>query len=948
MDEGGKGRRDPPLIERDAEIERITKALEAARQGSGETLVIEAPAGLGKSSLLRYAASQVGEEIRVLSARGGGSAEAVDFGVALRLLSPLVEDLDQDRRESVFSGHAARARALIEGAETFAPGEPADATPLLVGLTWLTARLAREPLLIAIDDAHAVDLPTLSYLVHLEQMIGDLPIALLIAARPATEAARQRLLARLSAAPTATRIGLEALSEGGVAELVGATAAEAATEFSAAVAETSGGNPLLVCELLREAQRRGLDAGDPSCAAAVATLVPEGVAINVAGRIAELPPECERLCRAVAVIGDGATLAEASHVSEIEIEPAAVGADLLAREELLLQRKGLEFAHPLVRSAVEAGLPPGAAALLHRRAAEMFRRSLQMERVPLHLQKAPAAGEPWVVEVLRDAARRSLAHADPATAVSFLRRALEEPPDPEMRAAVLAELAHAEVQAGEPTALERFDLALEMQDDERERAGLLLARGQAAYRLGRLEEAARDFDRGLTLIDAGSDLGMRLESEYSQVATLIPQLAVGVPERMERAIAAMEGGPAGPGARSLLATASLNHGLWGTRRERVRDLAERALADGGLIADAVGGGNALFSVTASLTWAESYDRVIEVADQAASAAAQRGAVLCWVTCNFCRGLPNLMAGRLRDAVADCEIAVAGEARGWEQFLPAAHAWRAYALIELGELDAAERGIAELAPELWGVHPTWPLIDACRGRLLLEHRKPEAALACFERWGERWPVPNPAAYAAWRSQSAFALIQIGDKERAAALAADELDAARGFGAPAAIGRALHALGLARGGTEGLDLLREAVADLDRSPAKLLLAHALGDLGAALRRDNRKAAAREPLKRALDLAERMGAKPLATRVREELSMTGARPRSPWSHGVEALTAGELRVARMAASEMSNREIAEALFVTDRAVHWHLRNTYRKLGVNDRSLLSGLLGSEAPAKD
>ena len=81
------------------------------------------------------------------------------------------------------------------------------------------------------------------------------------------------------------------------------------------------------------------------------------------------------------------------------------------------------------------------------------------------------------------------------------------------------------------------------------------------------------------------------------------------------------------------------------------------------------------------------------------------------------------------------------------------------------------------------------------------------------------------------------------------------------------------------------MAQAVSDLERSPRRLGLAHALVDYGAALRRANRKTEAREPLRRALDLAERLRTSPLAVRAREELSMTGARPRSPWAEGVEA---------------------------------------------------------------
>lgn len=932
-----------PLVERDEDLERVSRLLEAARRGAGGVLVIEAPPGVGKSTLLQSGAALAGRGTTVLSARGGGSAESVDFGVALRLLSPLLEGLPSTERAAVFAGHAARARPLLEGTEDYSSGGVGEASTLFVGLSWLTARLARDPLLIAVDDAHAVDLPTLSYLVHLEQMIEDLPVALLIATRPATDPARQRLLARLAAAPKAARISLDPLTLEGVASVAAARTPEPSEAFSASLFRVTGGNPFLLHELLREVERHGLGVTDAD-AAALDSLVPEGFAIHIAGRIAELPPECEQICRAVVIIGHGATLAEAGHLAGLGVERTAEAVDLLVREGILAHDEGLEFAHPLVGAALAESLPIGAASLLHRRAAEMFEKSMQPERVPRHLLEAPSEGQEWVVSALRQAARGSLAHADPGTAVAFLRRALNEPPAAEIRAEVIAELAGAEAQAGDPGVLNRFDHALRAAPAQAH-GELLLARGQTAYRLGRLEEAANDFDRGLAVADPGSDIAHRLESEYCQVATLIPALIPEVPGRMERAIASIDPASAGPGGRAMLATASLNHGLWGSPREGVVDLAERALVGDGLIVDAVAGGNALFSVTASLTWAEDYERVVEVTDAAAAEAARRGAVLCWVTCSFCRGLPNLLSGRLREAIADCEVGIAGEARGWEQFLPAAHAWRAFALAELGELEAAERGLEELPPERWEKHPAWPLITAAEGRLLLERRKHAEALERFERWGELWPVPNPSAYADWRSHAALALIHLGERDRAADLASAELAAATGFGASGAIGRARRALGLALGGREGLEQLEQAVADLDRSPARLSLAYALGDLGASLRRGNRRADARQHLRRALDLAERLGARPLAGRVREELKMAGARPRSPWTRGVESLTPGELRVARMAASGQTNREIAEALFVTDRAIHWHLRNTYRKLGVNDRRKLIGLLDGEEP---
>jgi DNA-binding NarL/FixJ family response regulator len=135
----------------------------------------------------------------------------------------------------------------------------------------------------------------------------------------------------------------------------------------------------------------------------------------------------------------------------------------------------------------------------------------------------------------------------------------------------------------------------------------------------------------------------------------------------------------------------------------------------------------------------------------------------------------------------------------------------------------------------------------------------------------------------------------------------------------------------------------VVSLSESPALLERARSLGELGAALRRSGRRAAARESLEEALDLAARCGARPLVARVREELAAAGARPRRAWRTGVEALTPSELRVARLAADGHTNREIAQELYVTPKTVEGHLARTYAKLGIARRAELLRVLAEE-----
>jgi DNA-binding CsgD family transcriptional regulator len=148
-----------------------------------------------------------------------------------------------------------------------------------------------------------------------------------------------------------------------------------------------------------------------------------------------------------------------------------------------------------------------------------------------------------------------------------------------------------------------------------------------------------------------------------------------------------------------------------------------------------------------------------------------------------------------------------------------------------------------------------------------------------------------------------------------------------------------LGASRGGA-GIPELREAVAVLEQSPARLELARALAALGGALRRTRDPTGAREPLRRALELAAACGADGLVEEVRAELHATGLRPRTTALGGVGSLTASERRVADLAAAGRSNREIAQTLYVTPKTVEVHLSSAYRKLGISSRHGLAEVL--------
>jgi DNA-binding CsgD family transcriptional regulator len=314
------------------------------------------------------------------------------------------------------------------------------------------------------------------------------------------------------------------------------------------------------------------------------------------------------------------------------------------------------------------------------------------------------------------------------------------------------------------------------------------------------------------------------------------------------------------------------------------------------------------------------------------------------------GLLKLRLGALPEADAAARVALRVLQEGdFAPGLPFAATVLADVAIEAGELDEAHELPALLPQQDWPAGVGTVLIPATRGRLRLAQGRPRAALADFqtcaamfssEVWGTEM---RDVGYLHARGGAAAALPALGERESARELAQAELADVRVFGTPRAVGIALRVAGLAEGGAHGLELLGESVAALHGSPALLARAHSLAELGAALRRDGRRAAAREPLAEALDLAARCGARPLAVRAREELKAAGARPRRAWRTGVEALTPSELRVVRLAAEGRSNREIAHELYVTLKTIEGHLSRAYTKLGIDGRGQLSQVLSAE-----
>jgi DNA-binding CsgD family transcriptional regulator len=221
----------------------------------------------------------------------------------------------------------------------------------------------------------------------------------------------------------------------------------------------------------------------------------------------------------------------------------------------------------------------------------------------------------------------------------------------------------------------------------------------------------------------------------------------------------------------------------------------------------------------------------------------------------------------------------------------------------------------------------------------------AELDAVERAERDWGVCGPGRLS-WRETSALLRNQLGEHDRAVEIANAALSAARSFGAARALGIALRTDALVAA-LDRVDELREAVEILEKSEARLEHARTLVELGAALRRTGYRADARDPLRTGLDLADQCGARPLASRAIQELTATGARPRRRRAAGRDALTPSERRVATMAASGFTNREIAQSLYISLKTVEMHLSRVYRKLDISSRGQITDALAEPVSIK-
>ena len=651
------------------------------------------------------------------------------------------------------------------------------------------------------------------------------------------------------------------------------------------------------------------------------------------------PPEAAPLARALAVL-EQAELRHATLLAEVPTAAAVDAADALAAAGILAPGRPLRFVHPIVRRAVYDELGGAERAIAHRRAARLLAEGgVQPERVVEHLLAADPMGDPWVVDRLREAAGRAAVTGASESAAVYLRRALAEPPGDAQRAGVLVELGLAEEHAGQGDPLATVAGAVESSPPGAARVAASLVLVHLLARHNRFAEAIDAIDRAAAAAapqDVRSAACWRRAPPASRCSR--PARASGTPRASGRHAT---GRSPRTHRHETLALAALVAVQGNEPAAVAAELALRAFAASPAPLPSPGDLPWFNQAAAALLWTGRHDELLPRLDAAVALARRTsdanllGGVLAYRALGGPAGRrPQGGGGRGAHGAGLPRARRRGPLRGAQRGAARGRAHRAGpARRGRGAARGPSRGRSRAPPRRMrscgspAATSGWP--SAGRRRRSTTCR---GAGQVARRLGFDSPSWLP-----WRSPAAGALTALGEGAAARALAGRELELARAFGAPYPVGTALHAAGVAAGDDA---LLEDALDAFERAGARLARAHALTDLGALLRRGNRRAEARDLLREALDIAHRLGAGLLAERADTELRATGARPRSVVVSGPDSLTASERRVAELAAGGMTNRQIAQTLFVTPRTIEGHMTAVLRKLDLAARDGIGAVI--------
>jgi DNA-binding CsgD family transcriptional regulator len=909
------------LLGRTTECARIDQLLADARQGTSGAVILLGEPGIGKTALLRYALDQA-QEMAILSARGIELEADVAFSGLLELLRPILHLVD-----SIPGPQAAALRGAL------ALGPSVETDRFNVGaatLSILAARAETESLLVVVDDAHWLDDSSAAALLFAARRLVADPIVMLLAYRTGEKPALERV--------DLPQLPVHGLDREDAAALVEQHAGRAVPRGIAdRLFRASAGNPLALQELAAQAPRLGVDPLEdplPVETSVEQAFLRQADALSAGGR---------RLLVVAAAVDSGelGTIKEAA--TRLSLDAEALGE--AERAELVeVTLASVEFRHPLMRSAVYHACPPAERRAIHAAIAGALTEDRDRDRRAWHLGAAALGPDEKTADELEGAAHRARSRSAYAAAASAFERAarLSTQHEPRARRLFLASGAAWLAGDGERT-LALLEEVLQISSDEELRADAMHLRGHAVMRTGPAMDGHDILVEAASMVSPFSPnqaVIMRAEAADACVYAGRPETMLRTGREAWDALSDTAGDREKVFANLALGTALIYNGRGAEGTKHVKtaiDIIDRS--------DALGEDPHLLSWAAlGPLWLREIEAGRNLFGRAIEEARAQGTI---------GALPFALWVAARDAATSDRWAVA-EAQ-YDEAIRIAE--------ETGQVEQRCAALAGLV-----------CVEARRGKEQVCRAHAEEALSLSERLGlgffRVWALGALADLELGLGRPAEALKHLKGKEDvlselriadadispapelvevyvrsdrhsdARDAAAEYIRRAEEKGQPWALARAARCRGLlAEDETfetcfvEALDYHASTPDTFEEGRTRLCF-------GERLRRAKRRVRAREELRSALAIFEDLGAEPWAERTRAELLATGETARRRDQSTIYALTPQEVQVAMVLSEGTTTREAAAQLFLSPKTIEYHLRNAYRKLGINSRDALFEVL--------
>ncbi len=640
-------------------MEVIDGVLADVEGGAGRLLVIEGPAGIGKTRLLWEARRLAAERgLRCLGARCDDLEAEVAFGVASQLLTAPLQRATAGERARLLDGAAGITAPLLLGSagpgKEAVPGMGNPSQALMRGLSWLVANLAAGTrLTLLIDDAQWADPESLRWLNHLAKRLDELGVLIAMTVRSGEASPGAEVLEALTALDGVVRIEPAPLGDGGASDLLGGRLGSAPSPRLVDEAQRStGGNPLLLDALAIELIAQ--NAGTGIAAAELAgKLVPESLVRTVLLRLRRLPEPARAVAEALTILAEAPpeVVVELADLGSAEGE---VGLAALEAAELIEGEQLVHFTHPIVRSTIHEQISPRRRHARHVQAAAILREAGERpERIAPHLIAAGDVEVPGGAEILIEAGRRVYALGAPDATIRYLLRALELDPEPGVRAEILLQLGAASIRTLDGRAVSHLKQAVEAAATPQQRRSALMELARAQLVVLDLDGGADTFALAVAESTGDRELELSAIAELSSAELNLLRFATAA-ERVRERREGLTGATAAE--RKLLAVAAFAAAQSNEPAAVVVDLAERALGGGLLVEEQSCASMIVLELMFALVLTDA-DELLGVAlERAMSDSRERGWPIGFALASTIRSWSRFRRGEIGPAEADARAA----------------------------------------------------------------------------------------------------------------------------------------------------------------------------------------------------------------------------------------------------------------------------------------------------